>query len=118
MPVCAEEPITVAVGEGESAKLQCLVDAHPIDKLKFVWYFNNTLDTVKVNDERVSVDRDQSILDYAPQTARDFGTLSCWAENDVGMQAEPCRFTIIEAGEWNNENSVNVFLVYLQANIS
>ena len=96
--VPAGEPVTLAVGEGESVRLKCRVEAHPIDQLRFTWFFNNTLDTTEVEESRVSVEGDHSILDYTPKSARDYGTLSCWATNVVGTQAEPCRFTVNEAG--------------------
>ena len=89
----------MAVGEGESVRLKCRVEAHPIDELRFTWFFNNTLDTIEVDDQRVVVDGDHSVLDYTPGSPRDYGTLSCWATNSVGTQAEPCRFTVIEAGK-------------------
>lgn len=33
------------------------------------------------------------------RSSRDYGTLSCWATNEVGTQADPCRFTVVEAGK-------------------
>ena len=60
--------------------------------------FVNT-DTIEVRDDRVvAVDGDYSVLHYTPKSSRDYGTLSCWAINPVGTQAEPCRFTVVEAG--------------------
>ena len=100
-PACATELETVAVGEGESVALTCKVDAYPVDDLRFSWYFNNTLDTVQVDNDRVTIHGSQSLLDYTPRSHRDYGTLSCWAMNSVGQQAEPCRFIVVEAGRFN-----------------
>ncbi|XP_063887014.1 hemicentin-2-like isoform X2 [Scylla paramamosain] len=97
-PVCVARPRTVAVGEGETARLSCRVEAVPDDPLSFTWVFNNTLDTVHVENHRLSPVRGLSILDYTPRSTRDYGTLSCWAANSLGTQTDPCRFTIIEAG--------------------
>ncbi|XP_047738172.1 uncharacterized protein LOC125178462, partial [Hyalella azteca] len=98
LPVCAVDPVIVAVGEGEKVKLECRVDAHPVDQLRFTWFFNNTLDTKEVHNARISVAGGSSSLHYTPTTPRDYGTLSCWATNQVGTQAEPCTFTVVEAG--------------------
>ncbi|XP_042233693.1 hemicentin-2-like isoform X1 [Homarus americanus] len=98
LPVCEEGPQTVAVAEGENTRLSCRVDAQPDDDLSFTWVFNNTLDTVEVEQETFTVLPGLSILDYTPRSPRDYGTLSCWATNDVGTQADPCKFTVVEAG--------------------
>nr|XP_045582519.1 nephrin-like [Procambarus clarkii] len=54
------------------------------------------------------------MLDYTPRSPRDYGTLSCWATNTVGTQADPCRFTVIEAGP--PERVGNCVLVNLTIN--
>ncbi|MPC87557.1 hypothetical protein E2C01_082423 [Portunus trituberculatus] len=38
-----------------------------------------------------------SVLQYRPSTVRDYGTLSCYANNSVGTQKEPCTFTLVTA---------------------
>ncbi|XP_050721935.1 nephrin-like [Eriocheir sinensis] len=111
LPVCEDGPQTVAVAEGENTRLSCRVDARPHDDLSFTWFFNNTLDTVEVDHHRFSVHPGLSVLDYTPRSARDYGTLSCWATNTVGTQAEPCRFTVVEAGP--PERVANCVLVNL-----
>ncbi|KAK4309229.1 hypothetical protein Pmani_019125, partial [Petrolisthes manimaculis] len=98
LPVCSQGTQAVAVAEGEDVRLTCRVDAQPDENLHFTWYFNNTLDTVEVESHRVQVRKGHSFLDYTPRSARDYGTLSCWATNTVGTQADPCRFTVVEAG--------------------
>jgi len=30
---------------------------------------------------------------------QDYGTLLCWATNEIGDQSEPCVYTIVPAGE-------------------
>lgn len=39
------------------------------------------------------------VLRYTPVTDQDFGTLSCWGVNEVGMQQNPCLFQVVLAGE-------------------
>lgn len=36
---------------------------------------------------------------------QDYGTLSCWGQNEVGMQSQPCVFQIVLASECKWENS-------------
>ncbi|XP_042229711.1 nephrin-like [Homarus americanus] len=98
LPVCEGGPQTVTVAEGEDVRLTCRVDAKPEDDLRFTWYFNNTLDTVEVERHRIQVRKGFSFLDYTPRSSRDYGILSCWATNTVGTQADPCQFTVLEAG--------------------
>ncbi|GIY34954.1 uncharacterized protein CDAR_15951 [Caerostris darwini] len=40
----------------------------------------------------------ESIATYVPHTDDEYGTLSCWATNEVGWQKEPCLFAIVPAG--------------------
>ncbi|XP_066948944.1 kin of IRRE-like protein 2 isoform X2 [Macrobrachium rosenbergii] len=98
LPVCSDPPQTVTVVEGEDVRLTCRVDANPKDGLRFTWYFNNTLDTVEVERHRVQVKSGYSYLDYTPRSSRDYGVLACWATNTIGTQADPCQFTVVEAG--------------------
>ncbi|MPC43750.1 Transmembrane and immunoglobulin domain-containing protein 1 [Portunus trituberculatus] len=99
LPVCVDGPQSVVVAEGEDVRLTCRVDAKPEDDLRFTWYFNNTLDTVEVERHRVQVRPGLSYLDYTPRSSRDYGSLACWATNTVGTQADPCQFTVLEAGQ-------------------
>lgn len=41
----------------------------------------------------------RSVMPYTPQTQQDFGTLLCWAANEVGRQPEPCAYLVVPAGE-------------------
>ena len=42
----------------------------------------------------------ESVVNYIPVTELDYGTLLCWAENDIGKQQVPCVFQILTAGLW------------------
>ena len=38
-------------------------------------------------------------LVYSLNTGRDYGTILCWAENEMGVQSNPCVFHLIPAGK-------------------
>lgn len=39
-----------------------------------------------------------SRLNYTPTTDLDYGTISCWGRNAIGMQKMPCTFQVVAAG--------------------
>lgn len=39
------------------------------------------------------------MLRYTPVADLDYGTLSCWAENNIAVQSVPCLFQVVAAGE-------------------
>lgn len=80
--------------------ISCGVDSDPPVRL-FRWKFNNSGETVEVSPDRyvVSSNGTTSVLRYTAYNDHDYGTLMCWAENSVGVQAEPCVITIISASE-------------------
>ncbi|XP_031784662.1 hemicentin-1 [Nasonia vitripennis] len=39
-----------------------------------------------------------SRMNYTPSTEMDYGTVACWASNQVGKQRAPCLFQVIAAG--------------------
>ena len=41
------------------------------------------------------VNGSQSKIDYVPRTKLDYGTLLCWAENNIGTQSDPCVFHLV-----------------------
>lgn len=39
------------------------------------------------------------VIDYnSASISKDYGTLSCWATNEVGAQVQPCIFQVVLAG--------------------
>ena len=90
--------ITYAVGRYEDAEVTCQVDANPRQQ-SFQWTFNNTADTIDVPQGRFTSSITHSIITYSPMTSLDYGTLLCWATNEIGTQREPCVFHIVPAGE-------------------
>lgn len=92
----------------------------------FRWKFNNS-------GENLDIDRDRhhkngsmmDVLRYTPVTDQDYGTLSCWAANDVGQQQSPCVFQVVLAGErtvitwvisWPNSSISAQYWVEIKAN--
>ncbi|KAG7163317.1 Nephrin-like 3, partial [Homarus americanus] len=98
-PVCSPEQVTTyAVGRYEDAEVTCSVEANPLQE-SFQWTFNNTADTIDVPQGRFSSSSSHSVITYTPMTALDYGTLLCWAANEIGTQKTPCVFHIVPAGK-------------------
>ncbi|XP_046811629.1 mucin-19-like [Lucilia cuprina] len=75
----------------------------------FRWKFNNSGETLDVGSERFSVNGSRSILKYTPVTDQDYGTLSCWASNEVGTQNQPCLFQVVLAALPNTVSNCTIF---------
>ncbi|XP_042203585.1 nephrin-like [Homarus americanus] len=98
-PVCSLGQVTIyAVDRYEDAEVTCSVDANPVQE-SFQWTFNNTADTIDVPQGRFTSLSTHSVITYTPMTALDYGTLLCWANNEIGPQKEPCVFHIVPAGK-------------------
>ncbi|XP_070069739.1 uncharacterized protein side-VIII isoform X2 [Drosophila takahashii] len=99
-PVCRpRQRISYSSGRHETVKVACEIDANPAEA-SYVWKFNATQgETVDIPASQVAVDRGRSIAHYTPMTENDYGTLLCWATNEIGDQSEPCVYTIVPAGE-------------------
>ncbi|XP_043581853.1 hemicentin-2-like isoform X1 [Bombus pyrosoma] len=115
-PVCKEGRSEVVVGalKQETVSLVCSVESHPAP-LIFHWTFNNSGELVEVPHSRYShvaavgtpsvaenlkeyPQFHGSRLNYTPATEMDYGTVACWASNQVGKQRTPCLFQVIAAG--------------------
>ncbi|XP_055382448.1 uncharacterized protein LOC129612717 [Condylostylus longicornis] len=99
-PVCRPGQRTAySSGRQETVKVICEVEANP-SEVSFVWKFNSsTTEYVDIAASLVAIDRSRSIAHYTPMTEHDYGTLLCWASNEIGDQTEPCVYTINPAGE-------------------
>lgn len=104
----------------ETIQLVCDVDSYPPSEV-FSWTFNSSgeqtelptrlqpsLVFIKLRLKRklffyfitfYSQTR-QSHLNYTPTTEMDYGSISCWATNELGKQHRPCTFQIVAAGEF------------------
>ena len=62
------------------------------------WRFNSSTHFATLPPEKFFTDRSMSVASYTPKSEIDYGTLSCWASNEVGDQKRPCIFHVIPAG--------------------
>ncbi|KAM8713345.1 hypothetical protein ACLKA7_013629 [Drosophila subpalustris] len=99
-PVCrVGQRTTYSSGRSETVKVACEIDANPAEAT-YVWKFNATQGEVAdIPASLVAVDRGRSVAHYTPMMENDYGTLLCWASNEIGDQSEPCVYTIAPAGE-------------------
>ncbi|CAG2113134.1 unnamed protein product, partial [Medioppia subpectinata] len=77
---------------GEAVKIPCSVTAEPPD-VAFQWTVNNAELLASFASFGL-----ESTLTFTPKTKRDFGVIACRAKNSVGVQRDPCVFSIISAG--------------------
>ena len=70
-----------------------MVDAQPSLGVSFYWTFNN----YELNASYTTTRGLSSDLRFSVRSAQDFGIISCWAKNDVGLQRHPCLFVITTA---------------------
>ncbi|XP_071552927.1 LOW QUALITY PROTEIN: uncharacterized protein [Panulirus ornatus] len=96
-PMCTHGRMTVTTVEGEVVTLECTVDAYPAN-VTFHWLFNNTVDSTRFRPNEYTAEGSVSRLRYAAYSARDYGTVFCWASNVVGRQQDPCAFILQPAG--------------------
>lgn len=82
----------------EAARIACEVEANPTEGLAFSWRFNNSAEAVDVPSALVSVERSRSVAVYTPSSELDYGSLQCWARNELGEQRKPCVFHVFPAG--------------------
>ncbi|KYN36889.1 Myelin-associated glycoprotein [Trachymyrmex septentrionalis] len=103
-PVCKEGKSEVVVGalKQETVSLVCSVESHPAP-LTFHWTFNNSGELVEVPHSRYShvsapgtPDGQKEYqqfrgfrLNYTPATEMDYGTVACWASNQVIAAGRP-----------------------------
>lgn len=120
-PVCLDdEPVTVGVALSERVDVACDVRAHPTD-LSFHWRFNGSkgkeggedvVDGVAHSPDNNDNDGDvfldltgfkangtRSMLTFSPSSPRDYGTILCFANNEIGRQRKACVFRIVPAGK-------------------
>jgi len=106
-PVC-QQPIRNIRGAGrsQSLTLSCPIQSLPYP-LKFRWALNSTrgwrdiASTGLIQSEdlaKTTSTTDSVTLRIQPEMEADFGTVACWAFNDVGWQQDPCLFRFFPAG--------------------
>ncbi|XP_051159478.1 hemicentin-2-like isoform X2 [Leptopilina boulardi] len=97
-PTCKPNQIKIhGVAKQERANISCQVDANP-SKVEFRWTFNNSAESMDVASGHIARVGTSSIVSYTPMNELDYGTLLCWASNEIGHQQVPCVYHIIPAG--------------------
>lgn len=91
--------MVIGASRSESLEIVCEVDADPPAE-GFRWKFNNSGETLDVGPERFSSNGTVSVLKYTPVADLDYGTLSCWAQNAIGLQVLPCVYQLVAAGTY------------------
>ncbi|XP_055381972.1 uncharacterized protein LOC129612415 [Condylostylus longicornis] len=109
-PICKhmDRVILIGASKDETVEVSCEIQADPPPR-SFRWKFNNSGETLDVGSERFSTNGSRSILKYTPVTDQDYGTLSCWAINEVGTQRQPCMFQVVLAGLPSIVNNCTVY---------
>lgn len=102
--MCRDSEISViGASLDEVIRVRCHVAADPSD-VTFVWQFNNSGESFDVSPARfTTTSGNMSELKYTPASQRDYGTLTCWGQNPIGRQSEPCVFQIVPAGKRGNK---------------
>ena len=97
-PTCKPNQTKIhGVAKQEKANISCQVDANP-PKVEFRWTFNNSAESMDVASGHIARVGTSSIVSYTPMSELDYGTLLCWASNQIGHQQVPCVYHIIPAG--------------------
>ncbi|XP_058467805.1 titin [Malaya genurostris] len=97
-PVCAtdREELLGAL-KHETLQLKCEVDASPPAE-SFHWTFNSSGEQTELPARLHSSETGLSRLNYTPTSDLDYGTISCWGRNTIGVQKSPCIFQVVAAG--------------------
>ncbi|XP_038122549.1 titin [Culex quinquefasciatus] len=97
-PVCGtdREELLGAL-KHETLQLKCEVDASPPAE-SFHWTFNSSGEQTELPAKLHSSETGLSRLNYTPTSDLDYGTISCWGRNAIGVQKTPCVFQVVAAG--------------------
>lgn len=87
----------IGVGKGETAKVACEIESNPPPN-DYIWKFNNTGESIDIPSSRYTAEGSHSVVSYTPNSEHEFGTLLCWAKNQLGTMHHPCAYHIIPAG--------------------
>ncbi|XP_040065061.1 hemicentin-2 isoform X1 [Ixodes scapularis] len=77
----------------EVIKVPCRISADPAD-VTFYWSFKSALDENTTRNLTSHRNASNGVLLYHPKVAADFGTVYCWAQNEIGPMTRPCIFHI------------------------
>ncbi|XP_022240217.1 nephrin-like [Limulus polyphemus] len=96
VPVCKKgQKLIYGVAPNESIIVRCYIEATP-SNVSFKWAFNNSLEIVEITSFKSN--GTYAEINYSPDAPLSYGVLYCWASNELGVQKEPCVYTVIPAG--------------------
>ncbi|KAH7961473.1 hypothetical protein HPB52_009294 [Rhipicephalus sanguineus] len=96
-PVCnSGQRLVYATRLSKMLQVSCDVQAQP-PSVTFRWRFNNSMHQSSRVDT-YSWEGTRSVARYVVRSHQDYGTLLCWARNQVGDQRQPCVFVVVPAG--------------------
>uniref|UniRef100_A0A8D8QCP0 Titin n=1 Tax=Cacopsylla melanoneura TaxID=428564 RepID=A0A8D8QCP0_9HEMI len=98
VPICkSDKDQTFGALKQETVSLRCEVDSNPAPQT-FYWQFNSAGVNQDLPSSRAISFDTVSIYNYTPQHDMEYGSIDCYAENHIGKQVMPCRYTIVAAG--------------------
>ncbi|XP_022253004.1 nephrin-like [Limulus polyphemus] len=93
-PICSQGQKKVyGLSVNETAFVTCQVEADP-PAISFRWSFNNS----NAGQELLNYNNTEglkSVAFFTPKDKHDYSTLYCWGRNHVGIQREPCVFSLV-----------------------
>ncbi|EFX82716.1 hypothetical protein DAPPUDRAFT_48816 [Daphnia pulex] len=95
-PICRpNQKFLYGVAKQETAVVRCQTDAIPPAN-SHRWAFNtsSSSEMTELTEGAGEVVQQGSVFSYSPQSDRDYGSLLCWARNDIGEQRDPCVYRI------------------------
>ncbi|XP_043191333.1 uncharacterized protein LOC122364724, partial [Amphibalanus amphitrite] len=93
VPMCVSDtPTVLEAARGDSLNVSCHVASFP-KPLRFRWSFNSSDALIPQREFSRSL-VNGSTLSYTPQLPSEFGTLLCWATNELGEQRAPCAYLV------------------------
>ncbi|XP_077564042.1 neural cell adhesion molecule 2-like [Haemaphysalis longicornis] len=96
-PTCKPGQKTVYGGARQEAlRVSCELEADPAQDVVFRWRFNSSQQML--GPTNVLSEGTRSWATVVPLSSEDYGVLLCWGKNGIGMQRDPCVFTLSEAG--------------------
>ncbi|KAH9362019.1 hypothetical protein HPB48_014958 [Haemaphysalis longicornis] len=101
VPVCATKQRSLhRAAKNDELRVQCAVRAEPAN-VTFQWSLNASSGARRELAWASASGSDgfaSSLLLYTPENESDYGLLSCWARNAVGLASEPCLAEILPLG--------------------
>ena len=83
------------VARNEIVHINCDVEAEPTNVI-FRWSLNTSTENVEIRS--FISNKSHSVATYVPRNRFSYGALLCSAQNEIGVQKDPCIFNIIPTG--------------------